>query len=182
MQKEKDQDRRRSTSGNRSALTAGGVTATGSGTAVDFLVAPEDDSYVQQRYANAPHAFHLGQDSVGSKIGMLNQSNLSNSFNKGEMQKQIELLNRQVVETGKRQESLEEVETTLMIKLDQKETENCDLKQLIIDQKSELVVKGEAIGKAQHIIQRFVEKSDDDDQQISELKKENSMARNEITV
>jgi hypothetical protein len=72
LQKEKDQDRRRSTSGNRSALTAGGVTATGSGTAVDFLVAPEDDSYVQQRYANAPHAFHLGQDSVGSKIGMLN--------------------------------------------------------------------------------------------------------------
>lgn len=112
---------------------------------------------------------------------MLNQSNLSNSFNKAEMQKQIEMLNRHVVETGKRQESLEEVETTLMIKLDQKETENCDLKQLIIDQKAELGVKGEAIGKAQHIIQRFVEKSDDDDQHIAELKKENSAARNEVS-
>jgi chromosome segregation ATPase len=118
---------------------------------------------------------------VGSKVGMLNQSNLSNSFNKAEMQKQIEMLNRHVVETGKRQESLEEVETTLMIKLDQKETENCDLKQLIIDQKAELGVKGEAIGKAQHIIQRFVEKSDDDDQHIAELKKENSAARNEVS-
>ena len=73
-------DRTRSVSDNRSALTANN---TGSGTAVDFLVHPDDDNYIQ-KYANVPPPFHLGQNSSGSKIH-IDQSNLSNSFNKIEL-------------------------------------------------------------------------------------------------
>ena len=55
------------------------------------------------------------------------------SFNKAEMSSQIQQLNRIVLETSKRQESLEEVETSLLIKLDEKEAESLELKTILND-------------------------------------------------
>jgi hypothetical protein len=76
------------------------------------------------------------------------------------MQKQIENLNRHVFNTTKNQESLEQVETTLLLKLDKKEAENYQLKKLMESLKVELELKTEGCLKAQKIIQRLSEKSD----------------------
>jgi len=64
------------------------------------------------------------------------------------MQKQIDQLNKQVHDTGKRQESLEMVETSLLTKLDKKESENYELKRILTEMRESYDVKADAISKA----------------------------------
>ena len=95
------------------------------------------------------------------------------------MQKQIENLNRHVFNTTKNQESLEQVETTLLLKLDKKEAENYQLKKLMESLKVELELKTEGCLKAQKIIQRLSEKSDSDDSLIQRLNSDANFLRRE---
>ena len=85
-------------------------------------------------------------------------------------------------DTSKRQETLEMVENTLITKLDQKEAEVSDLKDLINEMRTEMEVKSDAIGKAQAIIEKFSEKSDSDDVAINRLTAERDQLKEKLNV
>ena len=85
-------------------------------------------------------------------------------------------------DTSKRQETLEMVESNLIQKLDQKEAEVSDLKNLIIEMRTEMEVKSDAISKAQAIIEKFSEKSDSDDVAINKLTSERDDVKNKLHV
>ena len=72
-------------------------------------------------------------------------------------------MNRQIYESHKHHENLEEVERNLIEKLDHKEEENYDLKSQVDELKTQLDIKAEAISKAQKIIERLNHKSGSDD-------------------
>lgn len=74
------------------------------------------------------------------------------------------------------------VENTLITKLDQKEAEVSDLKDLINEMRTEMEVKSDAIGKAQAIIEKFSEKSDSDDVAINRLTAERDQLKEKLNV
>ena len=74
------------------------------------------------------------------------------------------------------------VESNLIQKLDQKEAEVSDLKNLIIEMRTEMEVKSDAISKAQAIIEKFSEKSDSDDVAINKLTSERDDVKNKLHV
>lgn len=93
------------------------------------------------------------------------------------MQRQIENLNRQVFESTKNQENLKAVENTLLEKLDKKELENLELKQAVNDMQSQVQLKGDVITKAQKIIERLSQKSDQDEMLMRTLNEEKESLR-----
>lgn len=72
-------------------------------------------------------------------------------------------MNSLLVNAHKEKENLREVETQLLLRLDRKEAENYQLKRVIQKCQDDLGSKTEGLQKAQKIVQRFSEKSQQDD-------------------
>lgn len=69
----------------------------------------------------------------------------------------------------KNTQSLEQVEAQLLVKLDKKEAENYQLRRHVTEMRSECDTKTETCAKAQKIIQRLSEKTEQDDQLLAKL-------------
>lgn len=72
------------------------------------------------------------------------------------------------------------VEENLLQKMDKKTTENSELKSLINDLRAQLDMKGEAIGKAQKIIEKLSEKAEVDEQMIQRGTSDNEKLTKEL--
>ena len=100
---------------------------------------------------------------------------------KSELQRQIADLNRQIYESHKHHENLEEVERNLIEKLDHKEEENYDLKSQVDELKTQLDIKAEAISKAQKIIERLNHKSGSDDGVVKQAYEQSEQLKKEVS-
>ena len=97
----------------------------------------------------------------------------TNNFSQSqELKQQVATLNRAVFEATKKHESLQAVENTLLDKLDKKELENLDLKEVLAEVKQENEMKSDVIAKAQKIIERLTQKSESDDTMLKRLSDE----------
>ncbi len=99
---------------------------------------------------------------------------------RNELQKQIEHLNRQVLGATKNAQSLEQVEAQLLVKLDRKEAENYQLRKHVTEMREEIDLKSDACAKAQKIIQRLSEKSDQDEALLQRLQQEERSLREQL--
>ena len=108
-------------------------------------------------------------------------SNFSASFNKSELHRQIDVLNKQVHEQSKRNHSMQQVENGLLDKLDRKELENMELKDALEGLKQQLDIKGDVISKAQVIIQKLTTKSEQDEALMTKLNTEANDLKQEVS-